>query len=143
MSRHKQVGGNMRCRLLAFAILAISATASVQAQVSKPPASRVDNVRETMHGVEIIDPYRWLEDQENAETRAWINTQNKYTHSLLDELPLRELQRLEERLVELTVEKELPEPRRGAVEVVLHRERRHPPRVPARRAFLLACRAPR
>jgi len=89
----------MRCRLLAFAILAISATASVQAQVSKPPASRVDNVRETMHGVEIIDPYRWLEDQENAETRAWIDTQNKYTHSLLDELPARPL--IQKRLSEL------------------------------------------
>lgn len=82
--------------MLLFAILVIS---SVQAQVSKPPASRVDNVREVMHGVEITDPYRWLEDQNSAETRAWIDEQNKYTHSLLDGLPMRT--QIQKRLSEL------------------------------------------
>ena len=80
----------MRWRVsLLIAILVISSTASLQAQVPKPPASRVDNFREVLHGVEIVDPYRWLEDQESGETRAWIDAQNKYTHSLLDALPSR------------------------------------------------------
>jgi prolyl oligopeptidase len=52
-----------------------------------------------MHGVEIIDPYRWLEEQDSPETRAWIDAQNKYTHSLLDELPSRPL--IQKRLSEL------------------------------------------
>lgn len=86
----------MRYPVLLFVILVIS---SVQAQVSKPPASRVDNVREVIHGVEITDPYRWLEDQESPETRAWIDEQNKYTHSLLDSLPLRP--QIQKRLSEL------------------------------------------
>jgi prolyl oligopeptidase len=84
---------------LLFAILVISATSAVRAQVPKPPATRVDNFREVMHGVEIIDPYRWLEEQDSPETRAWIDAQNKYTHSLLDELPSRPL--IQKRLSEL------------------------------------------
>jgi prolyl oligopeptidase len=55
-----------------------------------PPPTRQDNVREIMHGVEIVDPYRWLEEQESPETREWIDAQNAYTHALLDGLPVRE-----------------------------------------------------
>ena len=66
---------------------------------SKAPPTRQDNFREVIHGVEIIDPYRWLEDQESPETRQWIDAQNKYTHSLLDGLPSRPL--IQKRLSEL------------------------------------------
>ena len=80
-------------------VLVIFATSSVQAQVPKPPPSRVDNFREVIHGVEIVDPYRWLEEQDSPETRTWIDAQNKYTHSLLDTLPARPL--IQKRLSEL------------------------------------------
>jgi prolyl oligopeptidase len=59
-------------------------------QVSPPPVTRQDNVREVIHGVEVVDPYRWLEDQDSAETQNWITAQNKYSHSLLDNLPSHE-----------------------------------------------------
>jgi len=98
MSLYKKPGGNMFCQLL-LAILLISATSAVRAQGPKPPSTRVDNFREVLHGVEIIDPYRWLEEQDSPETRAWIDAQNKYTHSLLDELPSRPL--IQKRLSEL------------------------------------------
>ena len=84
---------------LLFLILVISSTSPVQAQVPKAPPSRVDNVREVIHGVEIVDPYRWLEEQDSPETRAWIDAQNKHTHSLLDGLPSRPL--IQKRLSEL------------------------------------------
>jgi prolyl oligopeptidase len=58
-------------------------------KVPPAPSTRRDDVKETLHGVEIVDPYRWLEDQNDPETRAWIEAQNKYAHSLLDPLPLR------------------------------------------------------
>jgi prolyl oligopeptidase len=57
--------------------------------VPPPPVTRRDDVKETLHGVEIVDPYRWLEDQDAPETRAWIDAQNKYAHGLLDALPMR------------------------------------------------------
>ena len=92
MSLHKKTSRN----LFFLAILAISSTSSAPAQA---PSTRVDNFREVIHGVEIVDPYRWLEDQDGPETRAWIDAQNKYTHSLLDSLPSRPL--IQKRLSEL------------------------------------------
>ena len=59
-------------------------------QTPAPPAARKDNVKETIHGVEIVDPYRWLEDQDSEETRKWEAAENAYTHSLLDGLPMRQ-----------------------------------------------------
>jgi prolyl oligopeptidase len=64
-----------------------------------PPPTRQDNVREVLHGVEIIDPYRWLEEDDSPETRAWIDAQNAHTDALLGSLPARE--RIEKRLTEL------------------------------------------
>jgi prolyl oligopeptidase len=64
-----------------------------------PPRTRADNVQEVLHGVTVTDPYRWLEDQNNPETRAWIQGENSYTHSFLDRWPGR--QRVEKRLSEL------------------------------------------
>src|SRR6185295_12816796 len=84
--------------LLAFVIMELS-TRAVFAQSFKAPPSRQDNFREVIHGVEIVDPYRWLEDQESPETRQWIDAQNKYTHSLLDGLPSRP--QIQKRLTEL------------------------------------------
>jgi prolyl oligopeptidase len=70
--------------LLAAALF--SATAA-HAQSPKPPVARQDNVKEIIHGVEIVDPYRWLEDQNSAETKAWVTAENAYAHTLLDGLP--------------------------------------------------------
>jgi prolyl oligopeptidase len=61
----------------------------LMAQTPAPPPTRQDNVKEVIHGVAIVDPYRWLEDQESEETRNWVAAQNAYTHSLLDKLPQR------------------------------------------------------
>jgi prolyl oligopeptidase len=52
-----------------------------------PPVARVDDVKETIHGVEVSDPYRWLEDQNSPETRAWIAAENTCTAAVLDKLP--------------------------------------------------------
>ena len=72
---------------------------SASANTPAPPATRRDDVQETLHGVTVSDPYRWLEDQNSPATREWINQQNEYTHKLLDNWPGRE--RLEMRLAEL------------------------------------------
>ncbi len=59
-------------------------------KVPPPPETAVENVADEVHGVEIIDPYRWLEDQEAPKTRAWLDVQNAYTDSILEQIPDRE-----------------------------------------------------
>jgi prolyl oligopeptidase len=66
------------------AVLASVVVASLAGAVPSPPSTRVDSTVDTLHGVAIPDPYRWLEDQTSPETRAWIDAQNAYSHSLLD-----------------------------------------------------------
>ena len=51
--------------LILLSILFISY--AVLSQV-KAPETRKDNFKENLHGVEIVDPFRWLEDQESVET---------------------------------------------------------------------------
>lgn len=88
-------------RLAAVCSLACLAFAQVSSPPQKPspPPTRRDNAQEVLHGVTVSDPYRWLEDQNSSETRAWIGAQNAYTHALLDEWPGRA--NLEKRLTEL------------------------------------------
>src|SRR6516162_837214 len=93
----------MRGRFVFF-WLVISAGLAARAQqpqpkLPPPPATRRDDVKEVVQGVEITDPYRWLEDQDSKETRAWIDAQNRYTHAILDSWPGREA--LQRRLTEL------------------------------------------
>src|SRR5688572_3727175 len=58
-------------------------------QPSYPLAKRVDVV-DTYHGVEVADPYRWLEDPDSPETRAWIEAQNALTRAHLEGVADRE-----------------------------------------------------
>ncbi|MCD4748344.1 MAG: prolyl oligopeptidase family serine peptidase [Thermoanaerobaculales bacterium] len=70
-------------------------------EVGPPPVTRTENVVDEIHGVEVADPYRWLEDQEAPETRAWIEAQNAYTDSVLEQIPGRdELRRIIAGIVE-------------------------------------------
>ena len=71
-----------------FAIAAAGAQQGVT--VPPPPPTEVREVVDTLHGVDVPDPYRWLEDQEAPETRAWIDAQNAYTDTVLGALPGRD-----------------------------------------------------
>jgi len=63
-----------------------------------PKARRSDQV-DTYHGIEIPDPYRWLEDSDSEESRAWIEGQNELTFGFLKKNPDRD--RLKTRLTQL------------------------------------------
>lgn len=54
------------------------------------PPTRAEDFVEDLHGVQVPDPYRWMEDLESAELRRWIEAQNALTFDLLDSSPLRE-----------------------------------------------------
>ena len=55
---------------------------------SYPPADR-DDVVETLHGVTVADPYRWLEDPDSERTRRWVAAQNDLSRPYLAGLPSR------------------------------------------------------
>src|SRR5919109_1591694 len=73
--------------------------------VDPPPATPVEPVTEVLHGVEIVDPYRWLEDQNSPRTRKWLEEQASYTRAYLDAIPGRE--RTRKRVAELLAAKEV------------------------------------
>lgn len=67
-------------------------------KLTYPKTLRTDQM-DNYHGSQIADPYRWLEDTESDETKAWVAAQNKVTFEYLEQLPAR--QSLETRLTKL------------------------------------------
>jgi prolyl oligopeptidase len=82
---------SLRAFAFAIGVAALAATGG-------PPETPVHPVTDTLHGVTITDPYRWLEDQNSPETRAWLDAQIRYTQNFLGRIPIREKikQRLEQ-----------------------------------------------
>ncbi len=86
--------------LLALGLLAGSALA---APVAAPPQTRADAVVDTLQGVTVSDPYRWLENADDPEVKAWSDAQNQRTRAYLDALPGRDAVKAElTRLVKQT-----------------------------------------
>ncbi len=53
------------------------------------PETRTDSVTDTYFGVEVADPYRWLEVDTAAEVVSWVKRQNEVTFGYLDKIPFR------------------------------------------------------
>ena len=89
-----------RASLATRAALAALAVCVAACETYPPPPDTVRiPVVDTLHGVVFTDDYRWLEDQESPETRAWIDEQNAYAELIVGDPPLR--MELEERFREL------------------------------------------
>ncbi len=54
-----------------------------------PDTTRI-NLVETLHGVQVADPYRWLEELDSPRTRDWIEAQNQVTFEFLGRIPQRD-----------------------------------------------------
>lgn len=75
-----------------------SETLPVAAVEAYPETRKDTTVKDTYFGTVVPDQYRWLEDDNSDETKAWVEAQNKVTKAFLDQIPFRDTlrQRIEE-----------------------------------------------
>lgn len=59
------------------------------APVPSAPATRRGDETDVLHGVEVPDPYRWLEDGSSPEVAEWVAAHNVRTREALDARPSR------------------------------------------------------
>jgi prolyl oligopeptidase len=78
----------MKLPLTSLAVAAVLAT-SAQAQGFDYPATRKVDQVDGYHDTAVADPYRWLEDDNSAETKAWVIAQNAVTDKFLEAMPQR------------------------------------------------------
>src|SRR5688572_3424175 len=92
--------GFMNSRRLLFGLgLTLVLGAPLSAQTLKYPETKKVDVVEDYHGTRVADPFRWLEDQNGAQTAEWVKAQNDVTFPYLNALPERE--KVRKRLTEL------------------------------------------
>jgi len=63
-----------------------------------PPAHQIEQ-SDNYYGVNVKDPYRWLEDPDSSETKTWIAEQNKVTGEYLASITAKE--KIQQRLTQL------------------------------------------
>jgi prolyl oligopeptidase len=70
-------------------LLALMISPSVFAAPDSYPTTRKMELIEDIHGTQVADPYRWLEDDNAEETKRWVSAQNEVTGKWLDQIPQR------------------------------------------------------
>ncbi|MEO6683347.1 MAG: prolyl oligopeptidase family serine peptidase [Ginsengibacter sp.] len=81
-----------------FIFLFLFMTITSYAQINYPVTQKSDQ-QDDYFGKIIKDPYRWLEDDNSKETKAWVLEQNKVTDKYLASIPFRD--KVKSRLTEL------------------------------------------
>lgn len=71
-------------------LLAFVAFATAQTLAQRLPATPKRPVTDTYFGKPVVDNYRWLEDMNSDETKAWFKAQGDYTNAVLDKIPGRD-----------------------------------------------------
>jgi len=78
--------------------LAFAACRKEAAKLTYPETKKVDQV-DDYFGTKVADPYRWLEDDNAEDTKAWVEAQNAVTFGYLEKIPYRA--KIKERLTEI------------------------------------------
>jgi len=75
---------------ISLAVLAFALTAAQNKKHLNYPETKKINHVDTYFGEKVEDPYRWLEDDQSAETKDWINREVAFTDEYLAQIPFRE-----------------------------------------------------
>jgi prolyl oligopeptidase len=76
-----------RCALCIAAGAALyGASGAAPASPLGYPATARDSQVDLYHGVQVADPYRWLEDIDSPQTRAWVSAEDKLSRGYLDSI---------------------------------------------------------
>jgi prolyl oligopeptidase len=78
----------MHIKHLATVAGLLATTLSASAQLIYPVTKKI-NQTDDYFGTKVSDPYRWLEDDKSAETKTWVEAQNKVTQAYLEQIPYR------------------------------------------------------
>lgn len=84
--------------LVALVMTSMAFNLIAQTRINYPETRKMDTI-DDYFGTKVADPYRWLEDDNSDETKAWVTAQNKVTFGYLNQIP--ERAHLRERLTEL------------------------------------------
>jgi len=78
-------------KAMVIACLALLSSSASFAQTSTPsyPATAKVEQTDNYHGTTVADPYRWLEDDNSAQTKDWVKAQNQVTDAYLAAMPQR------------------------------------------------------
>lgn len=71
-------------------ILALAACIAMQGQPIAYPKAKKLSQSDDYFGMKVEDPYRWLEDDNSAETKSWVDEENKVTFDYLAKIPFRD-----------------------------------------------------
>ena len=88
----------MKHLIVTSLFLLIMTTAFSQSKIKYPKTAK-DNVVDTYFGVQVKEPYRWLENDTSVATSAWVKEQNRVTKDYLSQIPFRD--KLKDRLTAL------------------------------------------
>ncbi|MEA1887758.1 MAG: prolyl oligopeptidase family serine peptidase [Bacteroidota bacterium] len=75
--------------ILTIMLIIASCNSTDKGKIDYPETKKVD-VEDDYFGTTVKDPYRWLEDDNSAETAAWVEAQNEVTFAYLDKIPYRD-----------------------------------------------------
>ncbi|MBN2265552.1 MAG: S9 family peptidase, partial [Candidatus Aminicenantes bacterium] len=78
--------------------LAFAACKKEAVRLAYPETKKVDQV-DDYFGTKVADPYRWLEDDNAEDTKAWVEAQNAVTFGYLETIPFRP--KIKDRLTEI------------------------------------------
>jgi prolyl oligopeptidase len=97
VSKHK-VASSMKWLSILVFIVSLPVFGKEDRKFVYPDARKSEQI-DDYHGTKVADPYRWLEDPDSAESRAWIEAENKVTFDFLAKIPERD--RIRKRITEL------------------------------------------